>query len=395
MSDWIETYVAETSKVPSPAIYRLWSAITAISGAMERKTWTAGSAGFIYPNLFTLLVGPPATGKTNAIGPIRNLWAGIKSLNLAPDNVNKATLVTTLQKSLRIIIGASGTLSFSSLAVPASEFGVFFTNYDLEFLSVINHIYDNPPTYNEVRISAGERSVTKPHLVILAATQPDYLGTFLPEAAWGMGFTSRLILIYSSEEQVSDLFAAQSIQSDKMRAGLEAIFNLTGEFVWTPEAKAELHAWHRAGGPPRPTHSRLTHYVGRRSLHVVKLAMISSVSRSHEMIVTVEDVERGRDWLLNAEKTMPDIFRAMNQKSDSQIISELHLHLWRLWATNTLGNRKPLHEKVLYEFLQARIPSEKIAKIIEVAKKTGFISQATLPDEYIPNPIKGITFGAA
>ena len=37
MPDFIETYVQETAKVPSPEIYRLWSAITCVSGVLERK----------------------------------------------------------------------------------------------------------------------------------------------------------------------------------------------------------------------------------------------------------------------------------------------------------------------------------------------------------------------
>jgi hypothetical protein len=191
MPDWIDFYVEETAKVPSPEIYRLWSAITAISGVLERKVWTTGSAGPIYPNLFTVLVGPPASGKDNAIRPIRDLWAKVNGLNLSPDNVTKAALIDALAKALRTVINASTgeAMSFSCMVVPCPEFGVFFTHHDLEFLSVLNHIYMSPQMYREERRTAGVIEVTKPHLIMLSGTQPDYLNSFLPDEAWGMGFT--------------------------------------------------------------------------------------------------------------------------------------------------------------------------------------------------------------
>ena len=67
MSDWITNFLDYTAAIPSPASFRLWSAITAISGVLERKVWIQTAQSFLYPNLFTLLVGPPATGKTQAI----------------------------------------------------------------------------------------------------------------------------------------------------------------------------------------------------------------------------------------------------------------------------------------------------------------------------------------
>ena len=388
MPDWIETYVEETKKVPSPELYRLWSAITAISGALERKVWTTGSAGPIYPNLFTVLVGPPASGKDNAIRPIRELWARISALNLAPDNVTKASLIDVLSRSMRTVMnGASTPYIFSALSVPAPEFGVFFTHHDLEFLSVLNHIYGSPPSYKEERRTAGIIEVNKPHLVILSGTQPDYLNGFLPDEAWGMGFTSRLLLIYSGATPKADLFAMHAQQSSSLMPELKKIFDLKGEFVWSKNAIDEINAWNQAGCPPAPTHTKLLHYNGRRALHTIKLSMISSASRSPELHVTVDDFERARDWLLDAEKVMPDIFRAMGQRSDHQILSDMHFYLYRAWSSVALDKRKPLVDKDIYDFLHSRIPSEKIKGIIDVAEKTGYIRKGPYPGEWVPNTL--------
>jgi hypothetical protein len=47
----------------------------------------------------------------------------------------------------------------------------------------------------------------------------------------------------------------------------------------------EINAWNQAGCPPSPGHSKLLHYNGRRALHVIKLSMISAVSRARPFML--------------------------------------------------------------------------------------------------------------
>jgi hypothetical protein len=391
LTDFINTFVTETDKVPSPRIFRLWSAITTVSGALERKVWTTGAGGAIYPNLFTLLVGPPASGKTMAIRQTAALWRKLKGLHLSPDNVTKASLIDVLSRSMRTVMNGSTTpYIFSALAAPVSEFGVFFTHYDMEFLSTLTHIYDSPPFHSEERRTTGKVEINKPHLVMLAGTQPDFLATFLPSEAWGQGFTSRLIMIYASRAPQFDIFSPISVNADQLVPILEQIFSLKGEFVWTRSAAEELNTWNRANCPPTPQHSKLLNYNGRRALHTVKLAMISSASRSPELVITVEDFERAKDWLLQAEKTMPDIFASMNQRSDAQVIQDLHYHLYQIYSRVALDKRKPVTEKDVYSFLQNRVPSDRILRIIEVAEKSGHLRRGPYPGEWIPRPLNEV-----
>ena len=112
--------------------------------------------------------------------------------------------------------------------------------------------------------------------------------------------------------------------------------------------------------------------------------MISAASRSPELHVTVEDFERAKSWILEVEVLMPDIFRAMGQRSDSQVIADMHFALYRKWSSVALDKRKPLKDRDLYDFLHTRVPSGNIAKLIDVAEKTGYLRKGTYPDEWIP-----------
>ena len=402
--DWITEFLSYTDGVPSPEIFRLWSAITAVSGALERRVYANTGRGRIYPNLFTLLVGPPAAGKSQAISPVAALWMQAIQLlppteqfHIAPDNVTKAALVDALSRARgqRLFkandITPGGLMEWHSMFIASPEFGVLIPRHDLEFLSVLNHIYDNPPYYREERrtLEGKNPDIFNPQLTILAGTQPDYLNSILPPEAWGMGFTSRIIMVYASTPPKIDLFAEETPGREKTAQGLArrlaGLSSLTGHFSWTAESKGALAEWYSSGMAPAPEHVSLTHYLGRRILHMVKLCMISAASRGESMEITGEDFSRAKGWLLEVEALMPDVFRAMLSRNDANIIQELHYHLWRLWATVTPDKRSPVPEAAVYEYLNKRVPSEKIAKILEVAERSGVIVRSA-GGGFIPRP---------
>jgi hypothetical protein len=390
--DWIENYLANTTGIASPEQFRLWSAITGVSGALERRVWSETMQSRMYPGIYTLLVGAPGSGKTTAIRPVQDIWRKIRGLAVAPDNVTKPVLIEALARSMRVEFNENMEMEepCSALCVACSEFGVFFTNHDLEFISVLNFIYDDPPKYREERITIGVREAIRPHLTILGGTQPDYLGTFMPEQAWGMGFAKRLIMIYGAVvPPIKDIFVSQNGHDwiSELADGLTAIFQMKGKFEWTEEARNEINAWYHAGQPPRPDHNRLAHYCSERPVYLIKLSMISAASRTQSLVVEIEDFERARDWLLSAETLMPDIFHAMSSKSDSQVIDDLHQALWQKWAVNRPIDRRDIDEEILWRHLKEKVTSDRIPRIIDAAVKMGAIKAGNLPGTYVPCPL--------
>ena len=385
--DWIELFMEYTEGTPSPPLLRLWSGITAVSGALERRVWTKTGHSVLYPNLFTLLVAPPAIGKSIAITPVAELWYATKKLHVAPDNVTKAALIDAISAADTKKVTASGLIEYHSLVVPSSEFGVLVPAHDLEFLSVLNHIYDNPRCYRENRRTNNQRiEITNPQLTILAGTQPGFLANLLPEEAWTMGFTSRIIMVYAGTPVRVKLFDDQRQHKDdlwkQLVTTLTSFHSLMGCVLWEQPAKDELERWNAEGLPPIPEHSKLVNYNGRRILHIIKLCMISAVSRTQTLTISLDDLNRARDWLLQVEDAMPDVFREMTQKSDAQVIADMHFFAWKLW----IKAKQPVHKTRLVHFLSSRVPSEKIDRVIDVAERSNIITRMAGTELFIPKP---------
>lgn len=368
-----------TDAIPSPRPFRLWTAISIVAGALQRRVWTHSLHSYIYPNLYVLLVAPPGIGKTQIINRAAELWRATENLHVAPNSITRAALVDVLARSVVKNVHPGGDFQlFHGLNIAASEFGVLVPAYESEYLSVLNDIFDCPEMFQEERRGRKEQHDIKyPILNILAGAQPGFLSELLPEHAWSMGFTSRLLMVYSGAQVKIELFKAQEPGEAQryergfaaLKSDLLSITSLYGAVSWSPEAEAPFKAWYAEGLPPIPTHSRMQHYNQRRLLYIFKLAMISSASRGADLTIRLEDFQRAQEWLITLEERIPDIFREMSGKSDKVVLDDLHDFIWRMFART----KQSVHEAHLHRFLSQRVPSEKIITIMKLADSTGLI----------------------
>lgn len=388
-----------TSEVNSPEILRLWSAIGAVAASMERKCWTRNKRGILYPNLFIMLVTSPGIGKTEAIKRIEQLILQTKKLNVMPRSLTSASLIDVLKRSNKsfLLQGSGAPIDYHSGMVITAELGTMISAHDLEFLSILNDIYDNPGQYTQQRRHFNEGkeiSIINPQLNILAGTQPAFLAHLLPEEAWSMGATSRTILVYAGQFHDSKpVFSHDELEEElpdeqPLVKQLSKFAERSGQFKWTSGAMERFNAWKESGYKPIPEHSKLVHYLPRRGVHAIKLAMVSAMSSTGELVVREDDFTRATDWLISAEKIMPDIFREMAGKSDSDVLMELHYFMWQIMVQlKAKGKACNLGEGELYNFLRFRVPGEKIQRILEIAERSRIISRDPLdPARWIARP---------
>lgn len=361
---WIESFVERTAELPSPEIFRKWSAIATVAATLERRVWSNTAMSRVYPNMFILLVAPPGVGKSFGIREAQRCATATHKLKLSPDDITKAALIDTLAQSKTVYTVPPKTMyEYHSMYIVADELGVLLPAHDLNFLNVLNILYDNRPEFKEVRRHREEDLIIEnPQINILAGTQPEYMGTLLPPEAWGMGFMTRIMMIYHGKPTKTQLFGHRAeVDRKDLISDLKEIYKMHGEFAWTDEAQEELTDWHDRDLTPKPDHSKLKHYNARRILHVLKLCMVSSASRSNVRIVELCDVERARDWLLEAERLMPEVFKDMGGKSDGQIIQDLHYHVQQTYLQN---GKKPLHRSQLDAWLMIRTPAYNVENVI-------------------------------
>lgn len=321
----------------------------------------------MYANMFILLVAPPGVGKTQAIRPAVDLWHKSRALKVAPDDLTKASLLDHMKEAHQAkVFSATEFIEYHSLNIGADEFGVFVSQHDLSFMSVLNALYDNRDLYKESRRGReGDLNLVNPQVTMVAGTQPDFMASMLPAEAWGMGFMSRIIMVYSGSPVKASLFGKkQKVDYGDLVHDIKIVADLHGEMDWTTAAQAKIVGWHDSGMQPVPAHSKLKHYLPRRILNVIKLSMISCAARCNELVIDEQDVQRAMDWLMEAETLMPEIFKDMSGTSDVQLIQDMHYFIWDIYSRE----QKYIHRGRIEQFLSARTPAYNVQHVMKLCE---------------------------
>lgn len=292
----------------------------------------------------------------------------LQEVCVAPISLTFASLVDCLDGAKRhfIVAGQGEPHSFNSMYICAGEFGAFMHKYDNEMVDGLSAFYD-PDPYGQVRRTMEHKpTIESPQINMLAGVTPQNLLHFMPDRAWGQGFTSRIIMVFSDERIIGDDFAQlPPSKMTELEHDLQVIHNLHGQFHVLPEYVECINNWRKLGEPPVPDHPKLAHYITRRRVHLYKLSMVSSVDRGNALVLTREDFNRALNWMAEAEQHMPEVFSAGVGNLDGQAMDEIQHYVLAADVGYGVSEQKIIH------FAREMVPTHSLLRIIEAMEKAG------------------------
>lgn len=401
--NWIESFLEYNDGLNSPKLFRKWAAIGAIAGAAERRIWTNTNPAHepLYPNMYISLVGDPSSGKTLAVKATKKMWKSCKELNVAPDAMTKAGMLDAVAAAKRIVPIGNGFVEYHSLLLATDELSTLLpSEYDFIFMGTLNKFYDNEDEHIE-RLRTRKPPILhiiRPQMTFVIGAQPQYLASTMPEAAWGQGFLSRNILLFHKPlPPVPDIFAEETPERKFLRLCLEddlkAITKLSGEMRWTTGARDAINQWNNSGRKPFPRHPKMEHYNGRRLVHLIKAAMVASLSHSSSLLITEANLTVALNWLQEAEATTPQIFSRMGIGGNSAILWDCWNAMSELSKSNIKGW---VEEQQVVRFLSERVDSHLVLRTVEAMESAGMLQQTSVTTQrgtktYRPLPQKDHT----
>lgn len=368
-SSWIDAFVKHTENLESAPIFRKWAGIATIAAVLEQKVWLLTSSR-LYPNVYVFLVGHPGVGKTRTINAATAFVRELPEFHLAPTSMTMASMVDALTDAKRsLVIPPDPVVEYNSMFIAADELTAFMHKFDEEIIGGLTTFYDPNIPYGQNRRGKELKiKIKSPQLNILSGTTPSNLIKFMPEVAWDQGFTSRVIMVFSDERPMGDIFA-QSVKTlpADMLDDLKQINSLYGQFNATQEYRDLVNYWRQSGAKPVPTHPKLVHYATRRPAHILKLSMIAALDRGNQLTLTREDFNIAMNWLVEAETTMPEIFKAGGVGADAKAMEEIQHFI--LASDRGQGVAEP---KII-RFAAERIPAHSVIRVLEVMEQSGMI----------------------
>lgn len=318
-----------------------------------------------------MLVGPPGVGKSIAIGAVRNIMLKLDSFKLGPISMTGASLVDEMAKATKeyyVHENNNEQVRYNSLLIMPDDFQALLPQHNAEILANLTIFYDTNPYIQTRRTGEVQRvEIASPQLSMLIGTTNSHLTTLLKPADWEQGFMSRVIMVHSTDRpQNPDIFAPiTKTSTEDLEHDLHCIYSLRGQLIPTDPFRDAIKDWRGRGMVPHPDHPRLKNYCSRRLVHLLKLAIISSVDRGDSLSLDLQDFERAHSWLVSAERAMPDVFSGAGTP-DALAMQEI-VHM--------IG-RDEVMETKLTRLVAERVSAHMVKRVIEIMLDAGMIKQS-------------------
>lgn len=400
-NEFIRFYLDYVEETESPRIFHVWSVLSGLASCLGRRCWFPFGTQRLYPNMYVLLVGPPAVRKSTAMRIIEKRLRASTGLRFAPDDTGgqRQGLIRSLENKepeddgikldknlmkgladdmlvtdqMDLIRNATVHLTDPRdkhvVAAYQSEFAALVGHPDIPFLTFLVKIYDGED-YKYV-LKKEESELHEPLFSILACTQPDTLAKIMPEAALGQGFTSRILFVFGNKkhkfiEAPKELDQAKEKRIDDL---FSFLFNrFEGEFRVTKAAQELLSKAYKAGSTI--SDPRFIYYAERRDSHLRKMAMALAASRK-SLTIEVEDIADALFILEETEKLMPE---ALGEFGMSPLSVAKQKALDFLRSAN-----EPVSSDIMWAVLSRDVKKNDFMQIMHDLRNTSKIVQHTNP----------------
>ncbi len=316
LNNWLSSYIKLTEETEPPPLFHLWTAITIVGAMMGRKCMVKLGPELFFPNLYTVLIGPPGVRKGTAIKYGSDILSEVQNITMAPDAVTKEQLIGEFEtvKDEKNING--NMFIHSSLFIIAPELVVFIKENDHERLGYLCQLYDNLEKFEYKTKTSQNFYITKPGLWILGATTPNWIEIAMKQLGVGGGMTSRTIFVFASKKgrhiPVTKMKPFDPVLRSKLITDLGSIRQMAGQFTVTPEADNVYSEWYE--GRYRETgidDSRFASYWERYPSMVIKVAMIMAASKREDYTIYPSDIVNSIRVFEAIHPGMPHAFGAM------------------------------------------------------------------------------------
>lgn len=327
--DWIDGFMEYTSNSEPPSSFKLWSALSVLSAALQRKCYLEWGPITFYPNIYVVLVAPSGRARKGTAMSFAEDFISDINVSLAAEAVTREALIRTLSDTTDNVQISPGHLEFhSSLTVFAPELTVFLGYNNPQLMSDMTDWYDCRKKWIYRTKNSGTDEILGVYVTLFGATTPDLIRTALPLDAIGGGLTSRMIFVYEPNKGkvIPDPFLKDEalLLRDKLKADIERIHCLRGEFNVTKSFVELWTEWYlkQEDNPPFEDH-RFAGYIERRPNHAMKISMLCNVSRSDKMLLNATDLQRAIDILTFTEQKMQHTFSGVGKAKDADIVTRV------------------------------------------------------------------------
>ena len=348
--DFIRAYTdALTPKGEAPERFHFWTAVSTIGGALRRRVYIDQGHFRHFANFYIVLVGPPGLiKKSTTINVGANLLRDVPNVITGADCSTWQAFVEEVAQAKDMFAEGDPPLDALEtvfqvsccLSLTISEFGTFFDPNDRQMVNVLTELYDCKvgAAFRKRTKTQGEDELMNPFVNIITGTTPKWIGDNFKGRFGGWGLSSRMIFMHCDEKERDVAFPDElwgDTYEPTMAAFLEDLTEmsrLSGPIRIASAARLFYKEWYAAHGRRVTALNRHAHhdewleyYLARKDIHILKLAIVLSVSRSNALEITLEDMQLAVARCDEIENELAKVFAG---RSDANREVKLNQDVW-------------------------------------------------------------------
>lgn len=366
---FLDLYMEYTSGNETPESMHLWSGLSVLAGAAEKRLWI--NIGFSREglNLYVILLGPPGVvAKSTALKLAKTLLRKA-GYNVMEGSVTKEKIMEDLLASIKTTkIDGNRVIRQTPVTYIANEVFTLLSS-GVDMVKFLTDIW-NEDNWTYKTKTSGEFTIPNVAFNLLGATTPQWFSSSLFGDLTATGFIARCIIVYESAPRGQFPFVSvtqsQIDARDQLLQMLGEMRQFYGPVEMGPEAAQYYADWYVHNEiRPGEDHRMAAYLERKRKIFVFK---VSSLLALGDMRTTVqkEDIETALEIFDRVEVKMRAAYRLMG---DNMLMSLIQRAILLLKASDG----KMSHINLGRHFI-ADIDIDGYKKLLEQMSQLGLVT---------------------
>jgi hypothetical protein len=276
-------FIHYTRDAESPRSYFTWTALSTISAVLRSNVYQEWQYSKLYPNIFVLLIGPPAVGKALPMKLSAKMLKEIPTVKVIEGSAS-------MQAVIKILGAYEGGQKGASCILYAEELSSFYVE-DKKTNDLLTDLSDYHEKWERNLIS-WNATLKDVCICMLAGSNETLLGDIFDQRAIYGGLLSRTFVILEKKKFRRDALIRKNIEVKTddwalMVNHLKKLSKVHGEIIFEEAALQEFEHWYEVQWEEFENNPRTrTGIEGRMKTHVKKVAILLAMCEEKlEMLV--------------------------------------------------------------------------------------------------------------